>query len=59
VAKQKWRVLVGMNYPPNGRAGTERRVEPGEVVDDLPAAAVAGLAEQGVIEPAEPAEPKE
>jgi hypothetical protein len=41
-----WRVLVGLNYPPN-----DQRVEPGEIVDDLPAGDAASLLEQGIIEP--------
>lgn len=40
----QYRVLVGLNYPP------ERRAEPGEVVQDLPKASVPWLLEQGYIE---------
>lgn len=41
-----WRALVGLNYPPN-----DRRVEAGEIVDDLPSSDAASLLEQGIIEP--------
>lgn len=40
------KVLVGVEY--NGK-----RVEPGTVVDDIPAKSVGWLLEQGIIEPAE------
>ena len=40
-----WRVLVGLNYPPN-----ETRAEVGDIVNDLPAADAAWLLEQGLIE---------
>lgn len=48
MARKSYRVLVGLNYPPNGK-GAERRAEPGDVVDDLPAAAVAWLLEDSSI----------
>lgn len=38
-----YRILTGLNYG-------NRRVEPGDVVSDLPAAAVKWLVEQGAIE---------
>ncbi len=44
--KLKFTVLVGINYPP------DRRAEMGDVVDDIPAASVPWLLEQGLIEPA-------
>lgn len=40
----KYRVLQGIDYPPNKRA------EKGDVVDDLPAASVKWLLEIGAIE---------
>ena len=47
MAKPAYKVNVGINYPPGKRA------EPGDVVTDLPPAAVKGLLESGVIEVAE------
>lgn len=41
-----YRVLVGLNYPP------DRRAEPGDVVEDLPGKSIKWLTEQGYIEPA-------
>lgn len=41
----EYRVLTGLNYPPNHRA------EPGDVVSDLPGKAIRWLREQGHIEP--------
>lgn len=43
---KRYRVLAGLNYPT--KAG-EKRAEPGDVVSDLPAKAVAWLLEQGHI----------
>lgn len=40
----KYKVLVGLDYPPN------RRAEAGSVVDDLPSKSVKWLREQGLIE---------
>lgn len=40
----KYRVLQGIDYPPNKRA------EIGDVVDDLPAASIKWLLESGAIE---------
>lgn len=42
----QYRVLVGLNYPP------DRRVEAGQIVDDLPGKSIKWLTEQGLIEPA-------
>jgi len=39
-----YRVLVGMNYPP------DRRVEPGDIVDDLPKKSIAWLRAQECVE---------
>ena len=40
----KYRFLTGMDYPP------DKRVEAGDIVDDLPAKSVGWLLEQGCIE---------
>lgn len=40
----KYRVLKGIDYPPNKRA------EAGDVVEDLPATAIKWLLEDGIIE---------
>jgi len=45
---KKYRALNGLNYPVKGK---EKRVEPGEVVSDLPANAIEALLKQGDIEP--------
>lgn len=42
----QYRALVGLSYPP------DRRVEAGQIVDDLPGKSVKWLLEQGLIEPA-------
>lgn len=42
-----YRVLVGLDYPP------DRRAEAGDVVDDLPGKSIKWLTEQGLIEPAD------
>lgn len=47
----QYRVLTGLDYPPNKRA------EPGAIVSDLPAASVKWLKEQGHIEPASASSP--
>jgi hypothetical protein len=47
MAKQKYRVIQGIDYP------EDRRAEPGDVVDDLPADAIAGLLKDGAIETAD------
>lgn len=46
-----YRVLVGLDYPP------DRRAEAGDVVDDLPGKSIKWLTEQGLIEPADKAKP--
>lgn len=46
--RKRYRALVGLNYPPNGK-GTECRAEPGDVVNDLPADAIADLLQDGSI----------
>ena len=43
-ARPQFRALVGMNY-------ADRRVEPGEIVSDIPETSIAWLLEQGLIEP--------
>lgn len=43
----KYRVLVGLDYPP------AKRAEPGDVVSDLPDSSVKWLRKQGLIEPAD------
>lgn len=43
----RYRVLQGIDYPPNKRA------EAGKIVDDLPATAVKWLLESGIIEDAD------
>lgn len=40
----KYRILIGMDYPPGKRA------EAGDIVDDLPAKSAGWLLEQGCIE---------
>lgn len=40
----QYRVLTGLDYPPN------RRAEPGDVVDDLPGKSIKWLLEAGAIE---------
>jgi len=47
-AKNRYRVLTGLNYPPNGK-GPERRAEPGDIVNDLPPESVGWLLEDGSI----------
>lgn len=50
-SRKKYRALAGMNFPhPDGRG--EMRVEAGEVTDQIPAASVKWLLDQGYIEPA-------
>lgn len=50
----QYRVVRGLNYPP------DRRAEPGDIVDDLPAKSVPWLLKDGDIEKVEPkaAKPK-
>ena len=45
----KYRVLAGIDYPPNKRA------EEGDIVDDLPPASVKWLLDSNIIEPADKA----
>lgn len=40
----QYRVLIGLNYPP------DRRAEPGDLVDDLPGKSVKWLTDQGSIQ---------
>lgn len=40
----KFKVLTGLDYPP------DRRVEAGDIVEDLPAKSVKWLLDQGLIE---------
>lgn len=47
---QRWLVKIGINYPNMQGKGIEVRAEPGDIVDDLPPAAVDWWLEQGVIE---------
>lgn len=51
MADPRYRVLVGLNYGPDGSI----RREPGDIVDDLPPKSVKWLLEQGLVEPAEKA----
>ena len=46
MGSQRYRVLIGFNYPAPGGKG-EIRHEPEEIVDDLPAHVVANLAATG------------
>lgn len=46
-----YRVLVGLDYPP------DRRAEAGDVVEDLPGKSIKWLTEQGLIEPADKTKP--
>ena len=48
-AKKVFRVLVGVDY--RTAKGEPKRAEPGDVVDDLPSAAVGWLLEDRVVEP--------
>jgi hypothetical protein len=50
-------VKVGLDY--TGPDGTERRAEPNEVVDDLPAEAIDWLLASGLIEPEPASDAKE
>jgi hypothetical protein len=51
MAQPQYRVNQGIDYPP------DRRAEPGDLVDDLPADSIPWLLDQGTIERNEP-EPK-
>jgi hypothetical protein len=48
MAAKKYRVVAGLDYP--GKGGKDKRAEPGDVVDDLPAKSVPWLLKQGAIE---------
>lgn len=48
----KYRVLVGLDYPP------AKRVEAGDIVTDLPAKSISWLRDAGLIEPVEETESK-
>lgn len=48
----KYKVLVGLDYPP------DKRAEAGDVVDDLPGKSIKWLREAGLIEPADAASAK-
>lgn len=43
----RYRVLVGLNYPP------DRRAEAGDLVEDIPGSSIPGLLESGYIERAD------
>lgn len=49
MARKAYEVKVGINYLPNGKGDTEKRAEPGDIVDDLPPGVVKVWLEQGVI----------
>lgn len=49
MARKAYDVFVGINYLPNGKGDKEKRAEPGDVVDDLPASIVPIWLEQRVI----------
>lgn len=49
MAAKRFQALVGMNYPPYGKGSTEVRAEPGDIVTNLPPAAIPDLIEQGII----------
>lgn len=51
--RKAYRVLVGVNYLPDGKGDTEKRADPGAIVDDLPPSVVKTWLEQAVIEPEE------
>ena len=44
-AKGKFKVLIGVNYGP-----TDKRAEPGDIIDDFPAADAKSFVEQGILE---------
>lgn len=46
---KRYQVFVGINYLPNGKGDKEKRAEPGDVVDDLPASVVPHWLKRGVI----------
>jgi hypothetical protein len=44
--RPKYRVLVGINYPPG-----DKRAEPGDVVDDIPPSSIGWLVRDGIVKP--------
>lgn len=48
ISDQPYRVLVGINYPPN-----DARAEIGDIISDLPAADVNWMLNEGLIERAD------
>jgi len=44
-SKPKYRVLIGLNYPPG-----DKRAEPGDIVDDIPPGSLGWLLDGGIIE---------
>jgi hypothetical protein len=50
MTKRTYRVLIGMNYPPN-----DTRAEPGDVRDDIPPGSVTWLLREGAIVPVDKA----
>lgn len=51
--RERYRALVGLNYPPYGKGTDEKRVEPGEVCDDIPPQSIPWLLADGHIEKVE------
>lgn len=49
MGRKRYRVNVGLDYEAKGKP---RRAEPGDVVDDIPAASLPWLTEQGYVEEA-------
>lgn len=52
--KERYRALVGLNYPPYGKGTDEKRVEPDQgddsICDDLPPQSIPWLLAQGAVE---------
>lgn len=48
MARKRYRVKVGLNYPTKG--GKEKRAEPGDMVSDLPVKSLPLLIDLGYIE---------
>ncbi|WP_427422661.1 hypothetical protein [Lysinibacillus fusiformis] len=53
MAREKYRALVGLDYPPNNKE-PKVRAEPGDIVDDLPPKAIGWMVEIGAIEKVKP-----
>lgn len=53
MAREKYRALVGLDYPPNNKE-PKVRAEVGDVIDDLPPKAITWMLEIGAIEKVEP-----